>query len=153
MGRKAPHLLWRFFLVIKYTMNFMIQTLVDITETGARRQDSDKLAYKQQANFQTIIQTVGLRVNLYYDQSPSFEEISIAKMGFGDKYKGKQKVWTFNFHIEYESGLDIDMLNKDFDLIPIILGLTETAKLDQALFRTTPKERNIIFSVIDQGES
>jgi hypothetical protein len=130
-------------------MNFMIQTLVDITETGARRQDSDKLAYKQQANFQTVTQTVGLRVNLYYDETPSVEEVAVGKMGFGDKYKGKQKVWTFKFYIEYEGGLDINMLNKDFDLIPIVTGLTETAKLEQALFRTTPQERNIIFSVID----
>jgi hypothetical protein len=41
------------------------------------------------------------------------------------------------------------MLNNDFDLIPIITGLNETANLDKALFRTTPGDRNVIFSIIE----
>ena len=130
-------------------MKFCIKTLVDITETRARRQDEDKFAYKQEANFQTVIQTIGMRANLSYDKSPSFEETTIGKMGFGDKYKGKQKLWTFEFDVEAEGALTIEMLNEDFNLIPIITGLLETTKLEQALFRTTPEECNIIFSVID----
>ena len=126
-------------------MKFRIQTLIDITETGIRRQDSDKFAYKQETNFQTLLQTIGIRTNLLYSNSPSFEEITIGKLSFGDKYKGKQMLWTFEFDIEYEDALTIDMLNEDFDLIPIITGLNETANIQQALFRTTPKERNIIF--------
>ena len=130
-------------------MKFCIKTLIDITETRARRQDEDKFAYKQEANFQTVLQTIGMRSNLSYDISPSFEETTIGKIGFSDKYKGKQMLWTFEFDIELEDSLDINMLNNDFDLIPIITGLNETVKLDQALFRTTPGERNIIFSVIN----
>jgi hypothetical protein len=130
-------------------MKFQLKTLVDITETSARRQDVDKFAYKQQANFQTVLQTIGLRVNLSYDNSPVCESISVANLGFDDKYKGKQNVWTFDFDIEFEGALDIDMLNKDFDLIPIITGLNETIKAPQALFRTSPKDRNIIFSIIN----
>lgn len=130
-------------------MEFQLKTLVDITETKARRQDADKFAYKQQANFQTVIQTIGLRVNVYYENSPSFDNILIEKLGFGDKYIGKQKIWTFNFSIEYEGGLDVNMLTEDFDLIPIILGLEETIKADKALFRTTGDEKNILFSVVD----
>lgn len=130
-------------------MKFCLQTLVDITETKARRTDEDKFAYKQEANFQTVLQTIGLRVNIFYDESPSCEEIALGKIGFGDKYKGKHKVWRFVFGIEYEDGLTLDMLNDDFNLIPIILGLNETAKLEQAVFRTTPKDRNVIFSIIE----
>ena len=136
-------------MAISNTMKFRIQTLIDITETGARRQDNDKRAYKQQANFQTLLQTIGIRVNPYYENSPGFEELSIGKIGFGDKYKGKHKVWTFNFYIEYEGGLDINMLTSDFDLIPIILGLEETIKADKALFRTSGSETNILFSIVD----
>jgi hypothetical protein len=138
-------------MTISNTMNFCIHTLIDITETNTRRQDDDKFAYKQQANFQSVLQTIGLRVNLYYDNSPSFDDISLEDFAFGDKYLGKQKVWTFEFGIEYEGGLDTDMLKKDFDLIPIITGLNESIQLDKALFRTTGKETNIIFSVVDQG--
>ena len=138
-------------MTISNTMNFRIHTLVDITETNARRQDDDKFAYKQQANFQSVLQTIGLRVNLYYDNSPSFEDISLKDFAFGDKYLGKQKVWTFDFRTEYKDGLDTDMLKKDFDLIPVISGLNESIQLDKALFRTTGKETNIIFSVVEQG--
>jgi len=130
-------------------MRFRIQTLVDITNTDTRRQDDNKFAYKQEANFQTVIQTVGLRVNLKYDTKPSIDNISIAKLDFSDKYKGKQNVWTFDFEIEYEGGLDINMLINDFDLIPVIAGLDETITLEKALFRTTGNDTNILFSVVD----
>lgn len=130
-------------------MRFRLQTLIDITETGARRSDDDKIAYKQEANFQTVLQTVGLRVNLSYDHSPHVQELAVSKLGFADKYKGKQQVWTFDFEVEHESALDINTLYDDFDLIPVVTGLTETAKLEQALFRTTPELRNIVFSIAD----
>jgi hypothetical protein len=130
-------------------MKFRIQTLVDITETRARRQDDDKFAYKQEANFQTVLQTIGLRTNITYDNSPNFENTTIGKMNFDDKYKGKQMLWTFDFEIESEGALDINMLSNDFNLIPIITGLNETAKIEQALFKTTPGNSNIIFSIIE----
>jgi hypothetical protein len=130
-------------------MRFRIQTLVDITETRARRQGEDKFAYKQEANFQTVLQTIGMRVNIEYDNSPRFEEITVTKILFDDKYKGKQMLWTFEFDVEYEDALTLEMLKGDFDLIPIITGLNETIDLNKALFRTTGKDTNIMFSVVD----
>jgi hypothetical protein len=137
------------FLWLKYSMKFRLQTLVDITETKTRRQDENKFAYKQEANFQTVLQTIGMRTNLSYDKSPSFDNTTIGKMEFGDKYKGKHMLWTFEFDVEAEGAIDINTLNKDFNVIPIILGLNETANIEQALFRTTPQERNIIFETIE----
>ena len=130
-------------------MKFKIQTLVDITRTGAGRQEANKIAYRQEANFQTVLQTIGLRANLEFEKSPLFEEITLTKISFGDKYKGKQRVWSFEFEVPFEDAVTLDMLNNDFNLIPFIPGLTETAKFEQAIFRTTPQERNIIFSIIE----
>ena len=138
-----------FFMTISISMKFRIQTLVDITETRARRQGDDKFAYKQEANFQTVLQTIGLRVNINYENSPCFDEITVTKMSFDDKYKGKQMLWTFEFDVEYEDALTLEMLEGDFDLIPIITGLNETIQLDKALFKTTGKNKNILFSVVD----
>ena len=138
-----------FFMTISISMKFRIETLVDITETKARRQGDDKFAYKQEANFQTVLQTVGMRVNIEYENSPRFEQLSIGKMLFDDKYKGKQMLWTFNFSIEYEDALTLEMLKGDFDLIPIITGLNETIDLNKALFKTTGKEVNTLFSIVD----
>ena len=138
-----------FFMTISISMKFRIETLVDITETKARRQGDDKFAYKQEANFQTVLQTVGMRVNIEYENSPRFEQLSIGKMLFDDKYKGKQMLWTFDFNIEYEDALTLEMLKDDFNLIPIITGLNETIELNKALFKTTGKEVNTLFSIVD----
>ena len=148
---KAHFLSGPFFMALSNSMNVRINTLIDITETKARRQDNDKFAYKQQANFQTLLQTLGLRTQVFYDNSPSFDKLSTSKFDFSDKYIGKQNVWTFDFYIEYEGGLSLDMLTEDFDLIPIITGLNETIDTDKALFRTTGKDKNILFSVNNQG--
>src|SRR5210317_1927698 len=113
-------------MTVKYSMKFRLQTLVDITETHARRQSNDKFAYKQEANFQTVLQTVGLRVNISYTNSPTFDEVTVEKIGLGDKYIGKQMLWNFEFEVEYEGALTLEMLISDFDLIPIITGLNET---------------------------
>lgn len=130
-------------------MKFRIMTLIDITHTGTRRQEADRTAYQQEANFQTVLQTVGLRVNLEFDKSPVSEDMSMTKTGFSDKYKGKQRVWTFDFAVPFEGALTLSMLSNDFDLIPFIPGLTETAKIEQAIFRTTPQQCNIVFSIIE----
>jgi hypothetical protein len=123
-------------MAISNSMNFRLQTLIDITETGTRRQSQDKFAYKQEANFQTVLQTIGMRVNLDYENSPSFEQLTVKKN-------------TFDFIVNYEGALTLEMLKNDFDLIPIITGLTETVQPDKALFRTAGKDKNIIFSIAD----
>ena len=50
-------------------MRFIIHTLVDITETGSRRGEDPK-QYRQQQNFLTVMQTIGLRVNPTYVKAP-----------------------------------------------------------------------------------
>ena len=43
---------------------FMIQTLIDITETGLHR-GADKVKVNQQQNFNTAVNTIGLRLNCH----------------------------------------------------------------------------------------
>jgi hypothetical protein len=131
-------------------MRFRLYTLVDITETRARRGDDPKAA-RQQQNFLTVLQTIGLRVNPTYNKSPQIIEDTPSRLGLGKNYKNKQRVWQFDFEIEYEAALDLDILNSDFDLIPIIDGLNETAKFDNSVFLTqNPLKSNIIFEVDDK---
>jgi hypothetical protein len=132
-------------------MKFKLLTLADIAHTGAGRQDSNKISYKQEANFQTVLQTIGLRANLEFEKSPAIEEMTVLKMGFGNKYKGKQQVWSFEFNIPFEGAVTLEMLNNDFNLIPFIPDLTETVKFEQAVFRTQdPVHTNIIFEQLDK---
>lgn len=130
-------------------MRFQIITLVDITETGARRGAAAPLEYQQESNFQTIIQTAGLRTNISYTHAPTAQMAAVGKLGFADKYKGKHMLWTFTFDVEQDSAVSLIMLEQDFDLVPILTKLSETAKFDRSILRTLTEERNIIFSVLD----
>lgn len=135
-----------FLWLIKYSMKrYKLQTLVDITETNARRGD-DPTEYKQQQNWMTLIQTLGLRCNPIVTHTEC-ESVPVGKLGFGSSFKGKQQVWTVYFDFEHEDENDLEFLKNDFDLVPIAGNLQETAKLDSEIFQTSSAEyRNIIFS-------
>jgi len=128
-------------------MKFKISTLVDITETNVRRGNSFDV--KQQQNFLTFLQVLGLRINPFYERSPVQEKSVIDNLGFGKKYKGKQNLWSFVFETEYNGGLTVDMLKDDFDLVPIIPKLNESVEFDTACFNSKDENyTNILFEDI-----
>jgi hypothetical protein len=130
-------------------MKFKIETLVDITETRARPNE-DILKYKQQQNYMTLTQTIGIRVNPMVKVSPSVETVAISNLGFGSSYKGKQKVWSFFFETESEGSTSVDMMQNDLDFVPVITDLEETARFKEPVFQTTdPKTKNILIKCID----
>lgn len=54
------------------------------------------------------------------------------------------------FTVEYQDALTMEMLLEDFDLIPFIANLEETAKFDKPIFRTKDIENcNVVFDFID----
>ena len=131
-------------------MRFIIHTLVDITETGSRRGEDPK-QYRQQQNFLTVMQTIGLRVNPTYVKAPEVVKEMPSKLGLGTSYKTKQSVWKYVFDMEYDGALDIETLVNDFDLIPIITQLDETAEFDNAHFLTKNTAlTNITFQIDDK---
>ena len=131
-------------------MRFIIHTLVDITETGSRRGEDPK-QYRQQQNFLTVMQTIGMRVNPTYVSSPVVVKEVPSKLELGTSYKTKQSVWKYVFDIDYEGALDVETLVNDFDLIPIITDLDETAKFENAHFLTKNTAlTNISFQIDDK---
>lgn len=137
-------------MAVKYCMRFKIQTLVDVTETNARR-GQDQKQLNQQANFNTLYNTVGLRSNPTQFSITS-DVIDVTKLGFGSKFKGKHRVWTVEFIIEADKSTNVDFMISDFDLVPIITELDETANLEKGLFITSSNHgnTNIIFEQIDK---
>lgn len=130
-------------------MRIMLTTVVDVTETHARRGDEKKLI-NQQANYNTMIQTIGLRVNINPVSCISVVS-DVSKLGFGSSIKGKQRYWKFTFDIEYEDSLTADMLASDFDLVPVITQLDDTAKITNNIFRTNhPNDTNIVFEIVEE---
>lgn len=127
-------------------MNVILTTLVDITETKARRGD-DKFKLNQQANYMTMIQTAGLRIN---PNPISLEKKlgNIKEFKFGSAFKDEQRYWIFKFDFETPAGLTKELLEADFDLVPILQGLDETINFKNAVFRTTDKtDKNIVFEI------
>jgi hypothetical protein len=131
-------------------MRFELKTLIDITETGARRGE-DVYQYNQQQNFLTLYQTISLRANPTVKKKPSVEKCNISNLGFGKKYKGVQSVWSLTFEFESEDQHSVDFLINDINLVPIITQLDETIKLDVGAFITNDELlRNILFREIDK---
>ena len=129
---------------------FRLTTLVDITETGARRGE-DPLAYRQQQNFLTVLQTKGLRTNIEYTSGPKVITAVPKEKSLGIDYKGEQTIWQFEFTSPAPDSLTLDMLNNDFNLIPIITDLAETVKFKNSVFITQkPKISNTNFELLDK---
>lgn len=123
-------------------------TLVDITETGARRGD-DNYRYKQQQNYMTFLQTISLRSNPIINKKID-ERIDISRLNFGEKHKGRHRVWIVEFEFEAENSHSVDLMKKDLDYVPIITGINETAKFPTKVFITNgdPYRNTVILEIL-----
>ena len=128
-------------------MRYKLSTLIDITNTGARRGDG-QLAYRQHQNYLTVLQTLGLRTNIDYI-GIEVVEVKMSDTDFGTNFKGKKKVWEFTFEVEREGYHSVEDMTNDFDFVPIITDLEETVKIDKPMFMTNDLEhKNIIFEEV-----
>ena len=134
----------------KYNMNYKLYTLVDITHTGQYRAEPGKEAARwKEQNFSTIIQTLGIRSNIFYNMNPTLIEVKGKVVGFDTN--DIIRVWRFDFETErdfvYEKDGDpIGFLKDDFNLIPYISGLDELMEQKYAVFVTEGKGKNIVFN-------
>lgn len=120
---------------------FKLYTLVDITQTNARRGDN-LFEWNQQQNFLTVLQTIGMRVNPTVDKTP---ELVNEFPKFGSKYKNVKSAWCLEFAIDYDEAMDVELLNNDFDLVPFISNLDEQVTFKDSVFRTKGTDTNIVF--------
>ena len=128
-----------------------IFTVIDMTETSVGRSGEAKQR-NQQANYNTVVQTAGLRVNPMPIALESKVDV-VDGIGFGSSIKDKQRYWVFTFQHEFENALNIDQLKDDFDLVPVITGLDETALINNSAFRTKDSvETNIVFKFVDKED-
>lgn len=133
---------------------FQGYTLVDITATGVIRGDNDSTERNQQRNWETVLQCMGLRAQPQHIQPPAiatFEDITIAE--FGDFYTGTQKIWAWSWAVEQEGIYDLGNdplagLLKDFEQVPIVTGLEETARFMLPIFYPYGTIKNIYFTQV-----
>lgn len=122
---------------------------MDITHTGQTRSDPGKeTARWKEQNFQTVLQTLGIRANVTFTQSPAIIETSGRLVGFDtDEIL---HLWRFDFTTDrdllYETNGDpVGFLKDDFHLVPYINGLDELMDQKYAVFNTKDPGKNISF--------
>ena len=136
-------------MTVKYTMEYKLYTLVDITHTGQHRSEPGKeIAHRKEQNFNTVLQTLGLRCNVIWNYKPAELELAGRLVGFDtDEII---RVWRFDWSTDrdfyYEENSDpVAMLKKDFQLVPYIKDLDESMEQKYAVFNTEDPGKNISF--------
>ncbi len=132
---------------------FVLLTLVDITRTNVTRSGDQELERNQQRNWETVIQSIGIMAQPVYLEDPVVHNnVDLHPWMFGELYQGHpHKVWTMVFGVEHEDVFDLNTrgdhlrLDQCFDQVPVITGLTETARFMLPIFYTSGSIKNIYF--------
>ena len=127
---------------------YKIITLVDITRTKPQRSETDTLKISQQANFNSLLQAIGLRSNVTWVNDPKKHTGALP----GD-LDGKANHWIWEFDVEREEIFLEDnnpaaLLVKDMHGVPIITQLEDTADITPAAFQTLGNNINTWLSII-----
>lgn len=132
-------------------MQYKLYTLVDITHTGQYRHEPGKeVARWKEQNFNTVLQTLGLRSNVFYTHSPVLIEVKGKLVGFNTNEI--IRVWRFDFeterdHVYFSNNDPVGFLKEDFNLVPYINGLDELMVQQLSVF-STGDNGNIVFHQI-----
>jgi hypothetical protein len=127
-------------------------SLIDITNTGVTRSsDPGSLERNQQRNWETVLQCISLRTQpLQISKPQQFLVPDISYLEFGDMYQGEQEVWQWTWAVEREEIYDmpnkpLGALMSDFEQVPVVTCLTETARFMLPIFYPYGSIKNIYF--------
>lgn len=131
---------------------FIVYTLFDITSTGVTKATSQNTHQRnQQRNWETLQQVLGLRTQPLNLQTPvHIVDADLSCYCFGENYKGRASVWSTEFTVDQidvftRNGDTVALLKEDADLIPMIVGLTESVVMDPTCTQTGGNNCNICF--------
>ncbi len=115
---------------------YKIITLVDITRSEITRSETDRIKIGQQANFNSLVQGIGMRSNVEWTSDP---KVTDGRLPNG--IEGRSRFWTWNFYCEREEVFTkeddpVGLLKDDLNGIPIVDRLNNTADLTPACFIT-----------------
>jgi hypothetical protein len=122
---------------------YQIVTLVDITRTNPTRSETDQHLLAQQANFNTLLQSIGLRSNVEWTVDPT-EHRGILP----HPLEGRANHWVWTFEVERDEvfnkdGDPVGLLLDDLHGVPIISELNNSVDIDPAAFQTQGPNTNI----------
>jgi hypothetical protein len=114
---------------------YQIITLVDITRTNPTRSDTDFVKLGQQANFNSLIQAIGLRANVEWSVDPIQHAGALPYPA-----DGKATHWTWEFEVERDLLFQKDndpagLLKDDIDGVPVVNQLNNSVDIEPAVFQ------------------
>jgi hypothetical protein len=115
---------------------YKIKTTVDITRSNPSREDTNSVRNGQQLNFNTLLQGIGMRANVEWDNDPQPVEYQDTKEWF----------WEFEAEqVDVFATKDdpVGLIKQDLQGIPVIRNLTETVALEKPIFITSGDNQNI----------
>jgi hypothetical protein len=122
---------------------YQIITLVDITRSSPSRSETDKIKLGQQANFNSLLQAIGLRANITWEQNPEMKDGRLPH-----PRTGKANHWTWEFDTErdllfYKDDLNpVGLLVDDLHGVPIIDQLNNSVDIYPPIFSTRGENTN-----------
>lgn len=127
---------------------YRILTLIDITRSYASRSESNKIKVGQQSNFNSFLQTIGLRSNIDWIQDPILHTGRLP-----EPLEGKANHWVWEFDVERE---DVFLKDKDpvghlvDDLhgVPVVIDLHNTVEISPAAIQTKGNNVNTWVQII-----
>ena len=127
---------------------YQIITLVDITRTNPTRDEQDKTKVNQQANFNSLIQAIGIRSNVEWIRDPKKHTGSLPH-----PIDGKATHWIWEFDVERDDVFlkdndPVGLLVDDLHGVPVIDGLENSVDLTPAAFQTKGKNINSWLTII-----
>jgi hypothetical protein len=132
-----------------YLHFFTGYSLVDITATGVTRGAAvDSRERSQQRNWETVLQCIGLRTQPHNIVAPTCIETDLDLLEFGDFYQGQHRVWTWHWTVESLGVYDLPNrhlggLQQDFEQVPVVTYLDETARFMLPIFYPYGTIKNI----------
>lgn len=130
---------------------YTVYSLVDITSTGVTRFSPEQEKERnQQRNWETLLQVFSLRAQPITIQGPVKTDLEVGYLDFGSMYEGRHQVWVACIGIEHvdvykEGDNPVAGLESDFEQVPVITGLDETARFMLPIFYTHGAIKNIYF--------
>jgi hypothetical protein len=115
---------------------YQIITLVDITRTNPARSETDKIKLAQQANFNSLLQAIGLRSNCEWVKDPVMQNGRLPS-----PLEGKAAHWCWTFDVERDEVFlkdndPVGLLVDDLNGVPIISNLDNSVDIDPPIFST-----------------
>lgn len=126
---------------------YEIITLIDITRSNPSRSETDKLKLGQQANFNSLIQAIGMRSNVEWSQDPKMTNGRIPDQD------GKATHWSWQFEVERDQvfeaeGDPVRLLVNDLHNVPVVANLLNSKDIHPAAFQTKGDNANTWITII-----